>query len=374
MGRKKKNPAYALREKKSRKGSKLVAPAAWAGNPEVVTWLVDHGWTWKPITCLGAAISGGHVAILRWAKEEGLLPPKQELRSLESEIWNKHSERKLEFSEGTEVLEWCKENGIPLSLFDKFGYLLSEEGHLDALKWLWEREKEKKNGDGSPEAGTEIFEGLVIAAVSGAHVEILRWIWEIFPELEVGDVSLCCGPAINGHLEVIQFLKGKVFMKDVFIATLAGRHGHFEIVRWFMKEGLSGVSKFCSQAAKYGDLEMLRWLREGGCPWDHKVFVTAGKAGHWNILEWARKEGCPWKDDVPADVIRGWQHVPHVIQFLEWVQKNGLEVDVPKAVKCAFFKESRETLEWFVQQDEGRKLEALVEQLSEMKYFFLQGR
>ena len=50
----------------------------------------------------------------------------------------------------------------------------------------------------------------------------------------------------------------------------------------------------CDNIALNGDLEILQWLRKNGCPWDKKTCESAGSCGKWELLQWDIENGCPW--------------------------------------------------------------------------------
>ena len=45
-----------------------------------------------------------------------------------------------------------------------------------------------------------------------------------------------------------------------------------------------------------GHLEVLKWLRENGCPWDMLTYSNAAKNGHLYVLKWLKENGCPWDE------------------------------------------------------------------------------
>jgi hypothetical protein len=46
-----------------------------------------------------------------------------------------------------------------------------------------------------------------------------------------------------------------------------------------------------------GHLEVLQWLRGNGCPWDAGVTMMAAAKGNLEILKWARAQDPPCKWD-----------------------------------------------------------------------------
>ena len=46
-------------------------------------------------------------------------------------------------------------------------------------------------------------------------------------------------------------------------------------------------------AAVNGHLEVLQWLRANGCPWNANTCAWAARNGHLELMNWARVNGCP---------------------------------------------------------------------------------
>ena len=119
-----------------------------------------------------------------------------------------------------------------------------EIGHLDVLKWVWEREPSYRK-----------FRYIEVAGYHGQK-EVLDWFYtlprEDFPaggitEQEVKDLAIF-DDALNG-------------------------------------------------AARGGHLELLKYLREKGCTWNERTCAAAAQEGHVHVLEYLRTNGCPWSSD-----------------------------------------------------------------------------
>ena len=78
------------------------------------------------------------------------------------------------------------------------------------------------------------------AAVSDRKLDVLKWGEESGYELhKILDNDTIAGAALNGHLEVVKYLR---------------------------KHSVSWDSRTCSNAAKNGHLELLKWARANQCP------------------------------------------------------------------------------------------------------------
>ena len=61
-------------------------------------------------------------------------------------------------------------------------------------------------------------------------------------------------------------------------------NGHLEVVQYLRTLGISLSAYTCANAALNGHLELLKWARTHQCPLN----------GHPKILKWARANQCPW--------------------------------------------------------------------------------
>jgi hypothetical protein len=53
-----------------------------------------------------------------------------------------------------------------------------------------------------------------------------------------------------------------------------------------------------TQAAINGHLEILQYLRQNECPWDENTLEGAVREKHWEVAVWAAENGCPGTIDV----------------------------------------------------------------------------
>jgi hypothetical protein len=297
--------------------------AAGAGRLETVKWLRERGGkeTWDKCKALARATLGGHVEILTWAEEEGLLPPEYRRSSFQTFLRGPFIRGNQNMS--LEALMWLWERNFRFTI-SEIGDLCARGGHLHVLQWLWEEE----GGRGvNPEW---IFKNLALAAAFSGHVEVLKWIMKMVPQIEFTAPEFLLKVARKGHLGVMKFLEEKGYPVTEEHYHVAAKSGHLGVLRWGMEErGWRGCEKVCEAAARRGDLEFLKWARERGCPWDHMVYVMAGARGgggeRLEILEWAREEGCPWDGRAPTEAVK--EGGSRAIFFLEWVWETELEVD-----------------------------------------------
>ena len=50
-----------------------------------------------------------------------------------------------------------------------------------------------------------------------------------------------------------------------------------------------------------GNLELLEFLRGKGCPWDEFTCSRAARKGHLECLKYAHENGCPWDEETCSE-------------------------------------------------------------------------
>ena len=154
--------------------------------------------------------------------------------------------RAEDFVGSVERLAWAKERGCPWD--EGTCYYAAEGGHLEVLKWAWER---------CPWDSRVCW-----SAARGGHLDVLRWAHEHWCPL---GASTCMNAALRGCLLMLQYAR---------------------------ENGCPWDSWTCANAAAGGHLEVLKWAREHHCPWTESTCTCAIR--HLEVLKWAREHGCPW--------------------------------------------------------------------------------
>ena len=138
------------------------------------------------------------------------------------------------------------------------------------------------------------------------RAELAKWaLAEGCPrESEDGEVTLASAAAIQGHLELVQWLCGEGgFAMDEQVMKSAAASGNLEVVQWLRGEGCEWGEGTCASAAGSGQLKVLKWLRGEGCPWDWRTANGAVRYGSVDeslaveVLQWLHANGCPWNSD-----------------------------------------------------------------------------
>lgn len=125
----------------------------------------------------------------------------------------------------------------------------------------------------------------------------LMWIGSVDPmQLFTSDLQV----RKDLHPVVIQSLTG--VKKDELISRMgpwrcedAAYIGNLCLLQHLHKEGYLWNEMSCYNAALNGHLEVLKYLRKK-CPWNKDVCFVAAKFGRLDVLKYIRKKGCSWDE------------------------------------------------------------------------------
>jgi len=97
--------------------------------------------------------------------------------------------------------------------------------------------------------------------------------------------------ATNGKLNVLEWGETSGYELDNFLdedgIAVAALNGHLEVVKYLRKLGISWNEDTCSNAAKNGHLELLKGCRANQCPWNKYTCCFAAQNGHLELLNGA---------------------------------------------------------------------------------------
>ena len=123
-------------------------------------------------------------------------------------------------------------------------------------------------------------------AAKEGKVEILIWGEDSSYEL---DTMLTCNTiadaALNGHLEVVKYLRLLDIPWDEETCAYAALNGHLELLKWARTNQCPWNERTCANAAKNGHLELLKWARANQCPWNEWTCAIAAMNGHLDVLK-----------------------------------------------------------------------------------------
>jgi hypothetical protein len=187
-------------------------------------------------------------------------------------------------------------------------------GRLDILEWLIYSRKRHWN-----------YQTHSVAALNG-HLEILKWLRVRGCSITLETIT---NATLGGHLDILKWIAQTERYRhlfhlrndDEFVCNQAAIGGHFEVMKWAIEEiGCPFDERVVENCARYNHLKLLKWLvKEKNCPWDRSVCIAAARAGNFEILKWARNRGASMsKTRVIMAAIDGGN-----LELLEWCILKG---------------------------------------------------
>ena len=88
------------------------------------------------------------------------------------------------------------------------------------------------------------------------------------------------------------------------MGTNYGKSGDFDTkstLSWALEKCSEKRERFCAQMALNGNVELLQFLRGKECPWDSWTCHYAALNGHLECLQYAHENGCPWNESYNKD-------------------------------------------------------------------------
>ena len=138
---------------------------------------------------------------------------------------------------------------------------------------------------------TQLFQ----AAASDGKLDVLKWGLESGYELNTFlDEDEIADAALNGHLEVVKYLRKLGISWDETTCSNAAANGHLVLLKWCRANQCPWDERTCANAAGNGHLELMKWCRANQCPWNQWTCAYAAENGHLELLKWCRSNLCPW--------------------------------------------------------------------------------
>ena len=132
-------------------------------------------------------------------------------------------------------------------------------------------------------------ESVFKTAAKEGKLDILMWGEDSGYELDTMlncDIIVCA--ALNGHLEVVKYLRQLDIPWDEDTFRYAALSGHLELLKWARANQCPWDEDTCSNAARNGHLELLKWARANQCPWDKWTCTNAAENDRLELLKWAK--------------------------------------------------------------------------------------
>lgn len=242
-------------------------------------------------------------------------------------------------------------------------WYLTVEGNVDHIKKMHE-------------FLVEFYPQIVIrCACSYGHLAIVEWLYDNSTEF-TAKIEIA---AMNGHLNVVKFLHGKLGVPCTPNAMdVAAIHGHLDVVKWLHHHCHLGCSTDAMDgAASEGHLNVLRWLdlhRSEGCTvnamngaaqrghaeifwwlFDHtdagytkQGIVAATLNGHVAFLKQFHDRGLfiNWEDFEIREIARSATQVGH-LPILQWLYATKLIHDFDECVRMAAVQGYLHIIEWY---------------------------
>jgi ankyrin repeat protein len=140
-----------------------------------------------------------------------------------------------------------------------------------------------------------------------------------------GRDSLCAIAALQGRLDVVQYLQKMDGYWDKRTCPFAAYNGHLDVLQWCRQNGCPWDDAWvCKNAAGNGHLHILQWCHGGiGCAWDSTAVELAAARGHLEVVQWLRSHGCPWHRLTCREAASAehWDVV-------HWCRRNGCSWDI----------------------------------------------
>ena len=260
--------------------------AAWYGNFETFSFLFD-GFEEKPMDMFDTAIKNGHLAIIVYALEHGI-------------VFGEAQCRRAAVHGRVDILRYLHEQGV--------------EWDEDDCLWQAVRYRQLEVAKYLHEVGVEMDEDLLERAIENHDLEMAAFL------LDCGCPVVGAGfrAAWEDDLDMLELLHARGVPLTVDVASSAACSYSLCVLEYVRSLGCPWDASTCAGAAEFGRLANLRYAHEHGCPWDETTFIKA--IGHICILEYAHAHGCPWSANVTAAA------VGHT-ETLQWLIERGCPWD-----------------------------------------------
>jgi hypothetical protein len=253
------------------KGYDLIARTAQKGNLEILKWLEKEGF---PVTqeIIFHASAGGHMHILNWAMEEHQIT--------------------VGISQGR-ILERCYKVAISGDHVAVLKWLLENYGIVEdhkIQKSLWAAAAYKGNFEifqflraAGAEFGPETF-FFACARPREGNLKIVKWLRKHGCPWDDGILTECATRAED--LQLLKWFRKHGAPWHERVCAQAAGSGNFELLKWAHENGCPWDETTCTSAAASGNLEILNWAFQNGCPYSHEVLWTAAQYPNLEVLNW----------------------------------------------------------------------------------------
>jgi hypothetical protein len=251
-----------------------IAKVAQGGYLDLIKWARKSSTTRCPWDSyfVGLAAEAGHLKVLQWGKKHGAIfvlktestinPPflcefleeDEETDQCSIDFWSDHVLERAVVGGHLNILKWAREE-LPDLVWEEWLYMFSASaGHFEILKWLRSQD---------PLIPFNELDGWTCSmAAAKGQVEILKWLRSQDPPFP-WDEWTCAEAAKYGSLEGLKWLRENGCSWDEMTCSFAARFGHLEVLKWATENGcLWDILECKSMMEANKDEEMLKWLEE----------------------------------------------------------------------------------------------------------------
>ena len=178
-----------------------------------------------------------------------------------------------------DILKWAKENNFEIT----YNCIrnAAQGGHMETLQWLRCEDVWKNNLNIWRNNASQ-------SAASGGHLHVLRWLVDYGENLNSGTYI---GAAKNGNLHILKWLCDRFMVDYSGASALAAQSGHLNIIKWAIECGVKEECEIKSNiwtnvAAYYGHLHILVWATEHNYELSEHCLNSSISEGHLHVLKW----------------------------------------------------------------------------------------
>ena len=237
---------------------------------------------------LDSTARGGHLELLKWAKEEAKLDwPEGESDDDEPDLLSFTSCKAAALGGHLDCLKYCREKGCAWGLWVMESAAFS--GSLDCLRYACE--------NGASWSFFDFDEG-----------------YEIFDDGDEYWYGVTQYAAAMGWLDIVQYCFEHGAPWSTFTCEYAAKNNHLAMLRYALANGASfaqdydwddisedwlGVGSHC---AKMGNREMMELAHQSGAEWGSLTTAYAIKNNHFDCLQYAFEHGAEQADPGGFDI------------------------------------------------------------------------
>ncbi len=264
--------------------------AAHVGNLNVLKYFYDNFELLPIERSLKFIVSGGHLDVILWLEEQGLIYEYQEadlyeiIRDTSAEVLDWLVEREnitipLSYIESTvyggnlSVFKWFLKHGAQIP--KEFAYDCAMNEHLNMLKYLYSLDPKY------------VTPNVLSIAIQKGYVDIVKWYYETIgfnlDQINKEDANLA---AKYAYLDVLKYLHslGFKFAENIINYAASGYVNNYSTVKYLYSLGYPITSESLNAALRTGNLQTIKFLFEKGAR-PNRLSYESGRYSSSNRLE-----------------------------------------------------------------------------------------